>query len=107
MAIHSPAMDTPTRIYDAVMAALESKRIQQRTVADESGVPFSTVCKIAQRSVKDPSVHTVQRLYDYFLVHPLVADLFEAQSVAGARAPGSGVNRVTAPGEFPPCAMDA
>lgn len=49
------------------MANLRAKTIQQRTVARESGVPFSTVCKIAQGSVTDPSVHTVQKLYDYFV----------------------------------------
>lgn len=48
------------------MACLRAKNIPQRQVARESGVPFSTVSKIAQGSVKEPSVHTVQRLYDYF-----------------------------------------
>lgn len=48
------------------MARFAEKRIPQRTIARESGVPFSTVCKIAQGSVKEPSVHTVQRLFDYF-----------------------------------------
>lgn len=59
-------MDQPTKIYDCVMAFLREKRIPQRRIATESGVPFSTVCKIAQGSVTDPSVHTVQKLYDYF-----------------------------------------
>jgi len=48
------------------MAKFAEKQIPQRTIARESGVPFSTVCKIAQGSVKEPSVHTVQRLYNYF-----------------------------------------
>lgn len=53
------------------MRHLRAKRIPQRRIATESGVPFSTVCKIAQGSVKDPSVHTVQRLADYFVgQHP-------------------------------------
>ncbi len=60
------AMEQNLPLYDFVMANLRSKAIPQRTVAMESGVPFSTVCKIAQRSVTDPSVHTVQKLYDYF-----------------------------------------
>ena len=59
-------MDTSIDIYGYVMARLRAKRIPQRQVATESGVPFSTVSKIAQGSVKDPSVHTVQRLFDYF-----------------------------------------
>lgn len=53
-------------LYDYVMACLRAREIPQRVVADESGVPFSTVTKIAQGAVKDPSVHTVQRLADYF-----------------------------------------
>lgn len=48
------------------MARLREKRIPQRRVALESGVPFSTVCKVAQGSVREPSVHTIQSLYDYF-----------------------------------------
>lgn len=48
------------------MARFAEKQIPQRVIARESGVPFSTVCKIAQGSVKEPSVHTVQRLFDYF-----------------------------------------
>jgi transcriptional regulator with XRE-family HTH domain len=59
-------MDTSIDIYGYVMAHLRAKRIPQRQVATESGVPFSTVSKIAHGSVKEPSVHTVQRLFDYF-----------------------------------------
>jgi len=59
-------MDTPTNLYDYVMACLDARAIPQRQVAAGSGVPFSTVAKIAQRAVTDPSVHTVQRLADYF-----------------------------------------
>ena len=60
-------MDSTINIYSYVMARLREKRIPQRRVANESGVPFSTVCKIAQGSIKEPSVHTVQRLYEYFI----------------------------------------
>lgn len=59
-------MDTTTNLYDFVMNRLRAKQIPQRQVANESGVPFSTVSKIAQGAVKEPSVHTVQRLFDYF-----------------------------------------
>ncbi len=58
---------TPIPIYDLVMACLRARAIPQRQVADGSGVAFSTVAKIAQGVVSDPSVHTVQRLHDYFL----------------------------------------
>jgi transcriptional regulator with XRE-family HTH domain len=59
-------MSNDIKLYDYVMAQLRSKRIPQRQAARESGVPFSTLCKIAQGDVTDPSVHTVQRLADYF-----------------------------------------
>lgn len=48
------------------MANLRAKPATQRQIAAGSGVPFSTVTKIAQGVVKDPGVHTVQRLADYF-----------------------------------------
>jgi transcriptional regulator with XRE-family HTH domain len=63
-------MTTPTPIYESVMAHLRAKTIPQRQIARESGVPFSTLCKIAQGSVKEPSVHTIQRLADYFASAP-------------------------------------
>lgn len=61
-----PVMTPPTNLYDYVMACLDARAIPQRAVAAGSGVPFSTVAKVAQRSVTDPSVHTVQKLADYF-----------------------------------------
>lgn len=59
-------MNTAPNLYDAVMVNLRAKRVPQRTVARESGVPFSTLTKIAQGQIKAPSVHHVQALYDYF-----------------------------------------
>jgi len=59
-------MITSPPIYEFVMAKLRAKTIPQRTVAAGSGVPYSTLTKIAQGSIKDPSVHHVQRLADYF-----------------------------------------
>lgn len=70
MAISFQAMHIPTQIYEFVMAHLRAKTIPQRQVARESGVPFSTLSKIAQGSVKDPGVHTVQRLANYFASQP-------------------------------------
>lgn len=61
------AMNTQTPMYDYVMARLAEKRIPQRTVASGSGVPFSTLTKIAQGNIKAPSVHHMQALYDYFM----------------------------------------
>lgn len=59
-------MDTQTSMYDYVMARLAEKRVPQRTVAVGSGVPFSTLTKIAQGNIKAPNVHHVQALFDYF-----------------------------------------
>lgn len=59
-------MDIPPNLYAYVMACLRAREIPQRAVAAGSGVPFSTVAKIAQGNVTDPSVHTVQKLADYF-----------------------------------------
>lgn len=59
-------MNSNQTLYEQVMTELRSKRIPQRQIAIGSGVPFSTVCKIAQGSVKDPGVHTIQRLSDFF-----------------------------------------
>jgi transcriptional regulator with XRE-family HTH domain len=65
-------MDTSPRLYDYVMAQLRAKRVPQRRVADETGVPFSTLAKIAQGQIKDPSVHTIQVLADYFRGQPVL-----------------------------------
>lgn len=59
-------MDNQIKLYETVMARLREKRVPQRQVARESGVPFSTLTKIAQGQIKAPSVHHVQALYDYF-----------------------------------------
>jgi predicted transcriptional regulator len=82
MAIHCAAMDNASNIYAYVMARLREKRIPQRTVAKDSGVPFSTVCKIAQGAVTDPSVHTVQRLADYFRAHDIGTGSADHQEAA-------------------------
>lgn len=59
-------MNTQPPIYDFVMTNLRSRRVPQRQVAAESGVPFSTLTKIAQGQTKDPSVHSIQALAEYF-----------------------------------------
>jgi transcriptional regulator with XRE-family HTH domain len=59
-------MDTSPTLYDYVLAHLQSKRIPQRQIAQGSGVPFSTICKIAQGSVVNPRIQTLQALADYF-----------------------------------------
>lgn len=59
-------MDTDQKIYDVVMEYLRAGRETRRVIAQGSGVPFSTVCKIAQGQTLNPSVHHIQALYDYF-----------------------------------------
>lgn len=66
MGIVSPPMDTSTKLYDQVMVYLRAKRIPQRRVALGSGVPFSTLTKIAQGQIKAPSVHHIQAIHDFF-----------------------------------------
>lgn len=66
MALEYPAMDNSQNIYAVVMQHLREKRVSQRRIAAGSGVPFSTVTKIAQGQIKAPNVHHVQALYDYF-----------------------------------------
>jgi transcriptional regulator with XRE-family HTH domain len=95
MAIDSPPMNTSPPLYDFVMAELRAKRIPQRRIARESGVPFSTVCKIAQGSVKEPSVHTIQRLADYFRGVPAVASEEPARQVRAAAAGRRQADRLT------------
>lgn len=59
-------MSTQQSIYEFVMQRLSARAIPRRKIAEDTGIPFSTVTKIAQRGIADPSVHTIQRLYDYF-----------------------------------------
>jgi transcriptional regulator with XRE-family HTH domain len=59
-------MNTQPPIYDYVMTNLRARQVPQRKVAAESGVPFSTLSKIAQGQTKHPSVHAIQALADYF-----------------------------------------
>lgn len=59
-------MDSTLNIYGVVMDRLGSKSVPQREIAKETGVPHSTVAKIAQRKIKAPSVHHVQAIYNFF-----------------------------------------
>ena len=58
------AVDMP--IFDYVLAQLvQSKGLLPR-IAQESGVPYRTLQKIANGEIRDPGVSTIQKLYDYF-----------------------------------------
>lgn len=68
-------MNPTINIFDFVLRCLRARRVPQKVVARSSGVPFSTVAKIAQGAVTDPSVNTVQKLYEYFASHPDFRDI--------------------------------
>ena len=57
------AMSKP--IYAAVLEMLDARKGEWRDIARDSGVPYSTLCKIAQGHIPSPSVHTIQSLHDF------------------------------------------
>lgn len=59
-------MTDPQSILATVRTRLEQNRGRLPTVAQESGVPYWTLVKIAQGVVRNPRVKTVQALIDYF-----------------------------------------
>jgi len=66
MDLYCLSMIKSLSLYDEAMRDLRTLRYTRKQVADGSGVPFSTVNKIAQGSVKDPSVHNIQAIVDFF-----------------------------------------
>lgn len=81
-------MNTLPSLYGYVMAWLRSRAIPQREVARGSEVPLLTVTKIAQDVIANPSVPTIQKLYDYFRGRGLAGGKDE-RSCAGHYTPGS------------------
>lgn len=53
-------------MFDYVLGQLERSKGQLPKVAEESGVPYRTLQKIASGETKDPGVSHVQALHDYF-----------------------------------------
>lgn len=53
-------------IYDEVMADLAASELSKAEIAAGSGVPLSTVKRIASRATRDPSVHAIEDLYRFF-----------------------------------------
>jgi hypothetical protein len=53
-------------MLEYVLEQLDASKGQLPTIATASGVPYRTLQKISFRTVKDPGVSTVQKLYDYF-----------------------------------------
>lgn len=100
MGLSCAPMTPPINLYEIVMACLATKSIPQRTVAAGSGVPFSTVCKIAQGCVKEPSVHSIQRLYDYFrraMPHEQMMQIVQAVGIGADQVSVHGVVSVPPP----------
>lgn len=56
----------PEPILDFVRRKLEEQRGTWVTIANDSGVPYHTLTKIAQGQVENPRIQTVQRLVDFF-----------------------------------------
>jgi len=59
-------MSTAEPILAAVRRQLGATKGQWTSVAEQSGVPYHTLVKIAQGAVANPRVGTVQRLVDHF-----------------------------------------
>lgn len=57
-------MNTP--ILESVLNSLNEAKGGWREVSTATGVPYSTLCKIAQREIENPGVAHVQALYDHF-----------------------------------------
>lgn len=54
-------------MLDYVLANLRKlERRELRPVAEATAVPFRTLEKIANSTIEDPGVASVQRLHDYF-----------------------------------------
>jgi len=54
-----------TSIYTTVLEKLAARKGEWPQIAADTGMSYSTLCKIAQGHIESPSVHTMQRLYDH------------------------------------------
>jgi transcriptional regulator with XRE-family HTH domain len=52
-------------IYDAVVEKLNERKGGWKRICADLDMSYSTLAKIAQGHHANPSVHVVQRLYDY------------------------------------------
>lgn len=58
------AVETDILLY--VRQQLEERKGTWPTIAEETGIPYDTITKIAQRQIEDPKVSKVQVLANYF-----------------------------------------
>jgi hypothetical protein len=49
-------------------------RITQREIAEGAGVGYWWFIKFAQRSIQDPGAKRVQKIHDYLIEHPSLAE---------------------------------
>lgn len=54
-------------MYDFVIEKLHANRGSWPSIANSAGMSKRTVEKIARKEIGNPSVHNVQKLYDYFV----------------------------------------
>lgn len=54
-------------MYDFVIDKLHVSRGSWPSIAISAGMSKRTVEKIARKEIENPSVHNVQKLYDYFV----------------------------------------
>ncbi len=55
-----------TDILDYVLVKLEQSKGRWPAIAADTGVPYDTITKIAQRQIEDPKVSKLQTLANYF-----------------------------------------
>lgn len=53
-------------LFDFVLRQLDANKGRFRETAKNTGVPYSTLVKIAQRKIPNPGVNSIQALADYF-----------------------------------------
>lgn len=57
---------SPKSIMALLIGALNNASEPATAIAEKSGVPYGTICKIQQGQTLNPRIETVQRLLDYF-----------------------------------------
>ncbi len=75
-------MNSNESILAGVRRDLTRTRGTWTKVAQSSGVPYHTLVKIAQGTVLDPRVSTVQRLVDYFATNCAPSPVVPAAEVS-------------------------
>jgi len=56
-------------MYDFVLQQLDTTKGAWSRIAKDTGISKRTIEKIARQEVKNPGVHSIQALNDYFVNH--------------------------------------